>query len=94
MPVKFQLKNASGTPVQASVAPVWLSPQRGSAMSASIDESIYTAPATSGNRFKWDSILQQYVYNWNTKGLSAGYWYKIIVQLDDGTMQSVVVGLK
>ena len=94
MPVKFQLKNASGTPVQATNAPLWLSPQKGGAMSASVDESVYSDPASSGNTFKWDSNSQQYHYNWSTKGLSAGYWYKIFVRLDDGTIQSVVVGLR
>ena len=32
--------------------------------------------------------------NLATKGLSAGYWYKISVQLDDGNVYFVTVGLK
>jgi hypothetical protein len=94
VPVKFPLKNASGTSVQASVAPIWLTPQKLSSMSASIDESTYSDPATSGTTFKWDSANQQYVYNWSTKGLTAGYWYRIYVKLEDGTIRSVVVGVR
>jgi hypothetical protein len=94
VPVKFQLKNASDTPVQSSISPVWLTPQRGAPMSASIDESTYSDLAISGTTFRWDSVTQQYVYNWSTKGLVTGYWYKISVSLDDGTMRSVVVGLR
>ncbi len=63
-------------------------------MSKSIDESIYNDPGTMGNQFKWDSGSKQYQYNWSTKGLTAGYWYKIYVKLDDGNVYSVTIGLK
>ena len=94
IPVKFQLKSATGTPVQAKTLPIFLTPQRLSAMSVSIDEPIYSAPATSGTTFKWDTTSQQYIYNWNTKGLTTGYWYKISTKLEDDTVQSVVVGIR
>jgi len=61
-------------------------------MNSPVDESLYTDPATSGNVFKWDGT--QYSYNWSTKGFAAGYWYRIYAVLDDGTVQSVVIGLK
>lgn len=63
-------------------------------MSAAVDESVYTDPSTSGTSFVWSATNQQYQYNWSTKGLAAGYWYKVFVRLDDGTIQSVVGGLK
>jgi hypothetical protein len=63
-------------------------------MSAPIDESTYSLPATTGTEFKWDPASQQYIYNWSTKGLTTGYWYKIAVKLDDGNMYSVTIGLK
>ena len=94
MPVKFQLKNASGTPVQASVPPIFLIPQKGSAMSAAVDESTYSDPASSGTTFRYDTTTQQYLYNWSTKGLTTGYWYKLSAKLDDGTVQSVAVGVR
>ncbi len=94
VPVKFQLKNASGTSVQSKTLPLWLEPQKGASMSAAVDESTYSDPATSGTTFKWDATSQQYIYNWSTKGLAMGYWHKIFAKLDDGTVQSVVVGLR
>ncbi|OGW88628.1 MAG: hypothetical protein A3A73_01820 [Omnitrophica bacterium RIFCSPLOWO2_01_FULL_50_24] len=63
-------------------------------MSATVDESAYADSGTSGTTFKWDSTNQQYVYNWSTKGLATGYWYKIFAKLDDDTVQSVVVGIR
>lgn len=92
IPVKLQLKKADGTVVQAATPPLWLSPQKGSAMNVSVDESFYTDPATSGNTFVWEGT--QYHYNWSTKGLQAGFWYRIYAQLDDGTVRSVVIGLR
>ncbi|MES2315133.1 MAG: PxKF domain-containing protein [Patescibacteria group bacterium] len=92
VPVKFQLKKLDGTITQATTTPIWLTPLQGSKMSAAVDESVYSDAATSGNTFKWDG--SQYIYNWSTKGLIPGYWYKISVKLDDGNTYSVTVGLK
>lgn len=94
IPVKFQLITASGTSVQASSAPLWLQPQKGNAMSVAVDESTYSDPVTSGTTFKWDATSQQYIYNWSTKGLLTGYWYRISAKLDDGTTQNVIVGIR
>jgi pimeloyl-ACP methyl ester carboxylesterase len=94
VPAKLQLKKADGTIIQGAVAPIWLAPQKGSTMSASVDESIFTDQGTTGSAFSWDSAARQYSYNWSTKGLVAGYWYKISVKLDDGTTQTVSIGLK
>jgi hypothetical protein len=92
VPVKFQLKNAAGAVVQSATLPLWLSPEKGSVMSAPVDESVYTDPASSGSNYSWDG--SQYKYNWSTKGLQSGYWYRIYAKLSDGTTQSVVIGLK
>jgi hypothetical protein len=94
VPVKFQLKDANGVSVKASTSPTWLTPQRGAVMSVSIDEVTYSYPATSGTTFTWDNTSQQYVYNWSTKGLTTGYWYRIYVKLEDGAIRSVVVGIR
>ncbi len=73
---------------------IFLTPQKGSVMSAAVDESTYSDPGTSGTTFRYDPTAQQYVYNWSTKGLQAGYWYKLSAKLDDGTIRSVVVGIR
>jgi hypothetical protein len=94
VPVKFQLKDANGISVQASSTPLWLAPQKLSSMSASVDESTYSDPASSGTTFKYDASSSQYIYNWSTKGLLTGWWYRVFAKLEDGTTQSVVVGIK
>lgn len=94
VPVKFQLKNASGDVAQASLLPIWAAPQKGAPLNATVDESVYTESATSGSTYRWDVASQQYIYNWSTKGLQAGYWYRVYAKLDDGKIYSVVVGLR
>lgn len=94
VPVKLQLRKADGTIVQAGAAPVWLAPQKGSGMSSPVDENVYPDAGTTGTIFKWDATSQQYIYNWNTKGFVSGYWYKIAVQIDEGSIFTVVIGLK
>jgi hypothetical protein len=94
VPVKFQLKKSDGTIVQAKSLPIWNAPVSLSSMSASVDEPVVTATATTGTNFKWDATSQQYIYNWSTKGLKSGYWYKLSVKLDDGSTYNVKVGLK
>jgi hypothetical protein len=80
--------------VQSKILPLWLTPQKGALMSVAVDESTYSDPATSGTAFKWDATSQQYIYNWSTKGLLTGYWYKLSAQFDDGKMYSVVIGVR
>lgn len=90
VPVKFQLKRADGTVVQAATAPVWLTPVKGSATSAPVDESLYAAASDSGTTFRYDT--GQYIYNW--KSGQSGYYWRVGVQLDDGQTYWVNLGLK
>jgi hypothetical protein len=94
VPVKFQVKDANGTVVQANALPQWLTPAKGSATSAPVDETLYSDPATSGTTYRWDSPAQQYIYNWSTKSFATGYYYRIGVTLDDGQTYSVSIGLR
>jgi hypothetical protein len=90
IPVKFQLKNAAGAAVASATAPVWLTPVKGSAMSAPVDESLYAASADSGSSYRFDS--GQYIYNWKT-GTGGNYW-RVGVRLDDGQTYFVNIGLR
>jgi pimeloyl-ACP methyl ester carboxylesterase len=94
IPVKFKLRDANGNIVQATVLPQWLTPTRGTALTGAVDEPVYSDPATTGNTYRYDPTAQQYIYNWKTAKTDAGYWYKIYVKLDDGTIKSVMIGLK
>ncbi|HEY3261103.1 MAG TPA: PxKF domain-containing protein, partial [Pseudonocardiaceae bacterium] len=86
VPVKFQLRDAGGNLVQARSMPVWLAPVRGGLTTAAVNETTITDPGTPDGMFRWDATAQQYIYNWQTKGLTAGYYYKIGVRLDDGQL--------
>lgn len=96
VPVKFQLLDANGVPVQASSAPAWLSPAQGSAVpsSTAVDESTYDVPASSGSVFKWDATSQQYVYNYKTDKNQSGHFWRIGLTLDDGSTHVVSIALR
>lgn len=97
VPAKLQLLDATGAPVQESGTdlPVWLTPQKGSALTAgaTVDESVYSASATSGGSYRWDSTNQQYMYNYNTAKSQSGSYYRVGVTLDDGQTYYVSLGL-
>jgi large repetitive protein len=92
VPVKFEIHRANGTTVSANATPQWLTPVKGSSLSAAVDESVYSAPSTSGDTYRVAG--SQYIYNWSTKGLPTGYYYRIGVRLDDGTTYTVNIGLR
>ncbi|MDP9444376.1 MAG: PxKF domain-containing protein [Actinomycetota bacterium] len=92
VPAKFQLKNAQGQVVQAATAPVWLTPVKGSATTAPVDESVYSASADSGSTYRYDATGQHYIYNWKT-GAGGSYW-RVGVTLDDGQTYYVNIGLR
>ena len=94
VPAKFQLMKADGTVVQANALPLWPNPVKGSAMTAPVDETVYLDSATTGSTYRWDSTAQQYIYNWNTKGSTTGYYYRVGVTVDDGQMYYVNIGLR
>ena len=93
VPVKFQLRNASGGLVQTATAPAWTTPVKGSSMTAPVDESVYTVASDSGSTFRYDAAAQQYIYNWKTGNAGGNYW-RIGVTLDDGQTYYVNIGLR
>lgn len=90
--MKFVLKDANGAVVQSASLPLWVTPQKGSPTSATVDETVYSDPATSGTTYRWDG--SQYIYNWSTKGFSAGFFWRIGVTFDDGQTYFVYIGLR
>jgi hypothetical protein len=94
IPVKFQLRNSAGAPIQSATLPQWVVPKQGSLTTLGVDEELYTDPSTSGSTFRWDATAQQYIYNWGTKGVKIGYFWKIGVKLDDGNTYIVDVALR
>jgi hypothetical protein len=91
VPVKFKLCGASAAIIdlQARI----LVSKIGSGVTGDEVEGNSTSSATSGNLFRYSTEDGQYIFNWGTKGLSAGTW-KIRIDLGDGTDFSVLVSLK
>jgi len=92
VPVKFDVERADGSMVTPGTAPVWLTPVKGSSLSAAVDEGAYVGAPTDGDTYRVAG--SQYIYNWSTKGLPAGFYYRIGVRLDDGTTYTVNIGLR
>jgi hypothetical protein len=92
IPAKLELKRADGTVVLAATAPQWLPPQKLNQMSAAVDEDTFTVAPDTGGYYRPTGT--QYIYNWSTKGLQSGYWYKIFAKFDDGQTYSVIIGLR
>jgi hypothetical protein len=90
----FRITDAAGRSIQTNTAPLWLTPVKGSATTAAVDESVYSDPATTGTTFAWSTTDQQYQYNWGSPKNGAGYYWRIGVKLDDGTTQTVNIGLR
>jgi hypothetical protein len=91
--VKFQLRNAGGQPVPGAVAQ-WLTPAKGGAVTAPVDETLLSDPAASGVTYRYDATARQYVYNWSTKNVATGYYYRLGVRLDDGYTYFATIALR
>jgi hypothetical protein len=92
VPVKFQLKRADGSVVLTNSTPVFLTPVKGGATNAPLNESSYTGSPTPGSTFQLSGST--YTYNWNTTKQMAGFYWRIGVLLDDGTIQTVNIALR
>jgi len=92
VPVKFQLRDANGNFVTNAVANILVMKWSDGPIGTEI-EADSTSAATTGNLFRYSSDGNQYIFNLNTKPLSAGTW-RITIKLDDGTLQYVLISLK
>jgi hypothetical protein len=94
IPAKFRLFDASGNQIQANAAPTWIAPVRGKPMAQQVDEAAYGAIGTTGDVFGWSTTDRQYQYNWASPATGAGYYWRIGAALDDGTTQTISIGLR
>ena len=91
IPAKFDLKDANGVIVTQSVNPTFNYKQIGGACSVAETETIVEQyPPSSAAIYTLTG--GHYQYNWSTKGLPVGL-YRIIANLNDGTLQSVDICL-
>ncbi|HVF06123.1 MAG TPA: HYR domain-containing protein [Frankiaceae bacterium] len=84
VPLKFTLGTLGGGSVQQAGSPAFAKAYRGAACdSATSVETPPEASSTTGTTYRWDSTGQQYIYNFSTKGLTAGEW-RVWAQTGDG----------
>ncbi|MCI0537464.1 MAG: PxKF domain-containing protein [Verrucomicrobiales bacterium] len=91
VPVKFQLTGESAgiTDLVASLSFAKIS----DTVLGAVNEATPTSAATTGNLFRYDATSGQYIFNWSTKGLSAGA-YQLQIDLSDGVARWVNLALK
>jgi len=93
VPLKFQVKNALGTSLQQLTAPTFSrGSNRGSCDAYTNTETVTADTPTAGAEYRWDASAQQYIYNFSTKGLTAGE-YRVYAGLGDGVTYSVDICL-
>ena len=91
VPIRFQLTGASAALTNLH-ARLFVAPMSSSVLGSEL-EAESTSGADSGNTFRYDSSSGQYVFNLATKALAQGTW-QIRIDLQDGSMHSVLVSLK
>jgi hypothetical protein len=92
VPVKFELTDAAGNVLPCDGTATWMGAVKGGPITAGVDELTFTDPATPGGTYTCSN--GRYQFNWSTKGLAAGYYYRIGVKLADGQTYFVYIGLR
>ncbi len=92
VPVKFRLADAASNAVSTAVARIVITKIDNGILGDEM-EAVSTLAATGGNLFRYDPVEGLYIFNLSTKNLSTGTW-QIKIVLDDGTSQSVIIGLR
>ena len=91
VPLKFRLTDASA-PIADLAARLYVA-KVSSGIAGTELEATPTGSADSGNTFRYDAAGGQYVFNWGTKGLTAGT-YQLRIDLRDGVTRTVQVSLR
>lgn len=91
IPIKFQLTGdfASNTTLPATLSFTKIS----NGIEGPVNESTSTSAATVGNLFRYDATSQTYIFNWSTKGLTAGT-YRLYIDLGDNVTRTIDLGLR
>jgi len=91
VPVKFQLTDAAGASVSNAIANLTVQMFSGSALTGTPIDATPPGSADTGNLFRFDGT--QYIYDLSTKPFATGTW-QIQARLNDGTVHTVLIGLK
>jgi hypothetical protein len=92
IPVKFQLRDASGNNISTAIARIYLAKFINGITGKEINGTS-TSKSTTDNLFRYDAADNQYIFNLDTKPLTGGTW-QIRIELDDDTSKYVTVSLK
>jgi hypothetical protein len=90
VPVKFQLKDSTGSLVSGAKAYLYVAKITNHIVGNDI-EAVSTSSATTGNQFMYSN--NQYIFNLGTKNLSPGTW-QLKATLDDGSSYAIIISLK
>lgn len=90
-PIKIRITNVSGNNVTNAVAKINITWINGTVSGTETEAVLTGTPSTDGYFRLSDEEI--YIYHWGTKGLIPGT-YKIRIELDDGTVKEVFVGLR
>ncbi|MBI5118463.1 PxKF domain-containing protein, partial [Candidatus Poribacteria bacterium] len=94
VPVKFKLYCSGTTPVGAATATLSVFKVTNVVTGTVTEvETVPVGEANTGNLFRYDPVEQQYIYNWSTKGLTAGT-YQLRISLNDATTYNANLSLK
>ncbi len=93
VPVKFQLTDATGVVVSTAIGTVTVQEFSGSAPVNDPLDGVSSGGSNSGDFFRYDSTSSQYIFNLSTQPLSTGTW-QVQAHLDDGSVHTVMIGLK
>jgi hypothetical protein len=91
IPVKFTLTGASAGIADATATLSYA--KVSNQIEGNVLEAVTNAGATTGNQFRYDATAGQYIFNWSTKGLTAGT-YSIKIDLGDSAIHAVQISLK
>ncbi|MFL0270042.1 Ig-like domain-containing protein [Candidatus Clostridium radicumherbarum] len=92
VPVKFQLKDATGNYVSTAAATLSIARMTDS-VAGTDEEVVSTSAATTGNAFRYDSTANQYIFNLSTKNLEKGT-YKLTINFGGYTSEPIQISLK
>jgi len=92
IPVKFRLKDANGNFISNATARLYLSRVENGVPGKEM-EATPSGKANKGNYFRYKNQGHKYIYNLNTRDLTAGTW-RFRILLDDGASHYVNIGLK
>jgi endonuclease G len=91
LPIKFRLTGPSAGLTNA-VAHLWIAKISDGVAGQEI-EADSTSAATADNLFRYDASEGQYILNWSVRGYTPGT-YQLRIDLGDGVLRTVTIGLK